>query len=425
MKEIKLNKLKEVIYYDQCDNGLEIYMWTNDKVNNYYATLNVKYGSCDTKFKVKDKEYKVCNGIAHFLEHINFHESDGTTAEMYFNKSGTSTNAFTTFDYTAYEIFGAHDILGDVNHLLDFVQDKVLDEDIIENERNIIIEEAKMGNNNPSKRLFYETNKALYNVNNKRNEIVGSIKDINNISKQELSTVYDNFYRPDNMFLVITGNFNPYEVSAMIKENQSKKKYKNIIVKKLYDKEDVKVNKEYVEIKDNIEIPKVSICYKMSRKKFKDYNDYILRVYLNIIMNANFGPTSDLKEDLMEKELIYSMSTSTSIEKDNIVLEIVAETRYPNEFIKVIKENMDKLSITEERLERRKKCNIASIISGLDSIEFVNSHIENDIIYYNKLNNNIYEVIKKLNIEDANKILKHFDTSNNSIVVMLPEKNYK
>ena len=138
MKEIKLNKLKETIYYDQCDNGLDIYMWVNEKRNNYYATLNVNYGSCDTKFKIKDKEYTVTNGIAHFLEHINFHESDGSTADQYFNKNGTSTNAFTTFEYTAYEIYGSNDILGDVKHLLDFVLDKALEDEIIENERNII-----------------------------------------------------------------------------------------------------------------------------------------------------------------------------------------------------------------------------------------------------------------------------------------------
>ena len=422
MKEIKLNKLNETIYYDQCDNGLEIYMWTNDKVNNYYATLNVKYGSCDTKFKVKDKEYNVPNGIAHFLEHINFHESDGTTADLFFSKSGTSTNAFTTFEYTAYEIYGSSELLKNVGHLLDFVQDKVLDENTIENERNIIVEEAKMGKNTPGQRLFYESNKAIYNVNNKRNEIVGSLKDINSISKQDLNTVYDTFYRPDNMFIVITGNFNPYEVSTMIKENQSKKKYKTLSVKKIYDKEDVKVNKEYVEIKDNIEIPKISICYKMNRKKFKDYNDNILRIYLNLIMNANFGPTSDLKEELMEKELIYSMSNGVSVEKDVIVLEVIAESKYPNELIDVIKNTFDNLNLTEERLERRKKCNIASIISGLDNIEFVNTHIEDDIINYNKVINNIYDIVKKLDIEDANKIIKHFDTSNLAIVVMLPDK---
>ena len=423
MKKITINNINEDIYYEKLDNGLDVYLYVNKNMQTNYVTFNTKYGSVYNEFEDNSgKMIKVPNGIAHFLEHINFHESDGTTADMYFNKSGSGTNAFTTFEYTAYEIFGSNDIIKNVGHLLDFVQDKALSDDIIDNERNIIIEEAKMGKNNPGQRLFYESNKALYNVNNKRNEIVGSVKDINSITKQDLNLVYDTFYRPDNMFIVITGNFNPYEIATMIKENQSKKKYKELNVKKIYDKEDVNVNKDYIEIKDNIEIPKLSISYKMNRKRFKDYNDAILRIYLNLIMNANFGPTSDFKEDLMEKELIYSMSSGISVEKDVVILDVIAESKYPNELIEVIKNNFDKLSITEDRLERRKKCNIASLISGLDSIEYVNSHIEDDIIYNNKLINNIYDVIKKINIDDANKILKHLDISNSSIVVMLPEK---
>ena len=66
MKEIKLNKLKEKIYYDKCDNGLDIYMWVNEKTNNYYATLNVNYGSMDTDFKLKNEICHTENGIAPF-----------------------------------------------------------------------------------------------------------------------------------------------------------------------------------------------------------------------------------------------------------------------------------------------------------------------------------------------------------------------
>ena len=56
MKEIKLKGIDEVIYYDECENGLPIYMLVNDKVNNFYMTLSVKYGSIDTEFKTKDNE---------------------------------------------------------------------------------------------------------------------------------------------------------------------------------------------------------------------------------------------------------------------------------------------------------------------------------------------------------------------------------
>jgi hypothetical protein len=38
-------KINETIYYDECPNGLKIYMWINEKASEYYATLNVRYGS--------------------------------------------------------------------------------------------------------------------------------------------------------------------------------------------------------------------------------------------------------------------------------------------------------------------------------------------------------------------------------------------
>ena len=74
MKTLKLRGIDEVVYYDECDNGLPIYMWVNDRVNNFYATLNVKYGSMDTEFKYDgvDDYIKVSDGIAHFLEHVKF-----------------------------------------------------------------------------------------------------------------------------------------------------------------------------------------------------------------------------------------------------------------------------------------------------------------------------------------------------------------
>ena len=46
----------------------------NYKCNSFFASLNVKYGSIDTEFKIKGnkKTHKVPNGIAHFLEHKMF-----------------------------------------------------------------------------------------------------------------------------------------------------------------------------------------------------------------------------------------------------------------------------------------------------------------------------------------------------------------
>ena len=69
MTEIELKGLNETIYYDECNNGLKVYMWVNKKANSFYGTLSVKYGSIYNDFKVKGKTYSLPKGVAHFLEH--------------------------------------------------------------------------------------------------------------------------------------------------------------------------------------------------------------------------------------------------------------------------------------------------------------------------------------------------------------------
>ena len=424
MKEIKYNKFKEKIYYEECENGLGIYMWVNEKTSNYYATLNVKYGSIHTKFKLKDnKEYKVPNGIAHFLEHINFNEEDDKSAHDYFIKNGSSTNAFTTYEYTSYEVYGSSNIKGDITHLLDFVQTKNITEEIVEKEKGIIIEELKMGETDHGHQLYQATQTAVYKNNNRKHKIVGEEKEIRSITVNDLNLVFDNFYNPQNMFIIITGNFNPYEIAALIKENQAKKKFKESALKKIIDIDEVmEVVKENTIIYSNIEIPKLAIVYKIPRNKFKNYSNLLLRIYLRVIMNANFGSTSNLKEDLMEKELITYLSCNASTEANIITLSINCETKYPEELKKILTESMEKLSITEERLQRRVKCNIASTIVGFDDIEYMNSKIQSELIYDKKVHNNINEIYKLININDANAILKQINTKNCATILMLPEE---
>ena len=36
MEKIEIKHIDEYVYHDQCDNGLNVYMWVNEKVNNFY-----------------------------------------------------------------------------------------------------------------------------------------------------------------------------------------------------------------------------------------------------------------------------------------------------------------------------------------------------------------------------------------------------
>ncbi len=61
MNKVEILGTKESLYVQHLDNGLDIYMQPNDKVKNFYITLNVKYGSIYTNYKFNDPK-----GISHF-----------------------------------------------------------------------------------------------------------------------------------------------------------------------------------------------------------------------------------------------------------------------------------------------------------------------------------------------------------------------
>ncbi len=428
MQEIVLKGIDEKIYHETLNNGLQTYMVVNEKVNNFYMTLSVKYGSVDTEFKCgKDNTWtKVHNGVAHFLEHVNFNEGDGQTAHDYFNRLGSSINAFTTFDFTLYEVFGSSEFANNLNHLLDYVQTPYFTKKLIEKEKGIICEEVKMGKNTPGHKLYYGMNQALYKKDKRRNLVTGEVEDVKATTVEELSNIYNTFYHPKNMILVITGNFNPYEALGIIKDNQAKKKfieYKNPITKK--EKEPITVNEEYKEIEANVEIPKVKICYKMPKSIFGQIDEKLLNIYLSIILRNNFGVTSDLREELLERELVVAIGAGREIFKDVVTIEINVETKYPDEVIPIIKDKMNNLTLTQEELKRRIKCNTAALINDFDDIEYINTDIVDQLITYGKIFDDMYDKYNNLKFKKAKEIIDNINLDNSSTVLLIPFKEVK
>lgn len=425
MKEINLNKFDEVIYYDVCDNGLPVYMWVNEKVNNFYITMNFKYGSVDTEFKLEgDKEYtKVSDGIAHFLEHVKFNEEDGKTAHAYYNELGSSINAFTTFEFTSYEVFASNEFEKNLTHLLDYTQKGYFTKELVNKEKGIIIEEVKMGKNNPGHKLFYGAYKALLKKDKRKNLITGEVKDVKGITTDEIRKVFDTFYHPMNSFVVITGNFDPEEAMRIIKKNQDSKKfkkYKNPVLKEY--KEPMSVKEEYKEIEANVEIPKVKMLYKMPLSVFGDMDRKLVGIYLSIILRNNFGSTSLFREELLENNLVTSIGAGREIFKDLVTIEVVFESKNVDKVIKLVKDKLKKLSITEEEVRRRIRSNIAAIINDYDDIEYVNSDISDQLVTYGSLDDNMYDKYNNLNVEEANEVISKIDFSNSSIVMLVPFK---
>lgn len=424
MKEIELKGLNEKIYYDECENGLPIFMWVRERGQGYYLTLSVKYGSLDTEFKIGNKNYQVPSGVAHFLEHLNFKDGDGLDPQTFYQQNGSDVNAFTTFNYTSYEVYGTTHLKENLDYLLNFVMTPYFNSKMVKNEKNIIVEENKMDLDNPGNLLYYQTFKNVFKVDKHQNYVTGEKEDILKTSLEDIELVFENFYHPENMFLVVTGNFNPYEVVNLVKENQNAKEfgpYKS--PKKKEVREPVKVVKNYEEVKANVSIPKMRIAVKMPRKNFKEKDDFKLRLLLTLLLNSNFGPTSNIYEDLMTKELIVSLGFEKSIIGDYVLLFLNVESKYPDEVLPILKNALENLDMTEKELKRKLHSLIANMVLSYDDMTDVNLSIQEQIMNYGHLIDNKKEVFESVSLSDMKNLIKDISLKEMAIVVLKSNVN--
>lgn len=426
MEELELKGLNEKIYVYHTKCGLPIYMWVNEKVSSMYASLSVKYGSIHTKFKIGKKIYEVPNGIAHFLEHVKFNIDEETTAHDEFYKLGGDANAFTTFDYTSYIVFATNNKKENLEELLNFVYNPFFTKKCISKEKGIIVEEANMGLDDPYSIVFFHSLLNTLQKSKYRNTITGTPDDVTSITLEDVKLVYDTFYHPENMFLTLTGNFNPYEMACLVEDNLSKKKfgkYLNPIIIK--ENEPKKVTTKYKEEYINVTYPRLKFSIKMDMSRFKNYSSLELKILTNLLFNINFGATSDFKDELMEKGLIQNMNVTCDVYDDTFVVTINVTSNFKEEIIKKVKEKLENLSISELDFKRKKNATIATLILDYEDLENVSYRIQDDVLNNEGIVTNLKEILEDETIDDLKNIINLLDFDNISINVFLPKENQK
>lgn len=421
MKKIKIKGIEEVVYYEKLDNGLEVYLYTKDNVHMNYVTFTTKYGSVYNEFIPinSDKMTTFPKGIAHFLEHKVFAQKEDPQPMEFFAKSGSVCNAYTTFKNTTYLFYATESLNENIEYLLDYVQNIYLTDESVESEKGIISEEIHMYDDRPNSILEEKIRKNTLKTNPYKDSIIGTIEDINNITKEDLETCYHTFYHPSNMFLVVTGNFNPEEVIDVIKKNQDKKSFvkeEKIKTKEFTEKDEVVKEKEIIKVDTNI--PKVAYTLKIPIKNLK-MTRRKLHLYLYILFTILFDETSEFDEVLKKENVINNTTYVNLINCDtHILISLINETNKYEEFIEKIKERLNNLEINEKDFNRKKKVLISNEIFAYENVEAVGDIIVDNIIYNKELEDNPIEIINNLNMKEFLELIKKIDINNTSLVVL-------
>ena len=165
-------------------SGVTVCMCPMKGFGSTYALFGTKYGSVDTTFKTeKDADFTtVPEGIAHYLEHKLF-ENEDCDAFKQFSQTGASSNAYTSFDRTAYLFTCSQQFEKNLKILLNFVTSPYFTDETVAKEQGIIGQEIQMYDDEPGWRVFFGGLEALYEQNPVRVNIAGTMESIKNIDK--------------------------------------------------------------------------------------------------------------------------------------------------------------------------------------------------------------------------------------------------
>ena len=419
-----LEKLNIDVYEETLKNGLNLYIVPIKDKNNIYVTFTTKYGSNISEFvPIGEEEYiKVPNGVAHFLEHKVFEQEDGIDPFSFFSERGADCNANTSNYKTTYLFSGSSFYEENLNLLLDYVTSPYFTDENVLKEKGIIEQEIKMYDDDPYSKLYDKILENCFVKHPIRIPIAGTVESINKITKEDLYKCYNTFYHPSNMLLIVVGNIDVKNTIKIVNDFYKNKKYDkfNEIKIKKYNEPD-NVYKEYKELKMNVSIPKVSVNYKLNITH-SDIPLYKKVLYLNIFLDLKFGSTSLFLENIKKENIInYDLSYDTVYIDTHMLVILSAETKEKDRLIKSIEDEITDTYITKEELSRKKKTLISSLVYMSDNIYSINHKILNNIIRYDEVKYNVYEIINSLNIDEYNEFIKTINFNNKNITVIEPK----
>lgn len=415
--------IDETLYSFTCDNGLKVYLLPKNDYHKTYGVFATNFGSLYQDFKADGKQHKIIDGAAHFLEHKMFEKKDYDVMEIFSKQSATS-NAFTSFDKTAYLFTATDQVSKNVETLLDFVQDLYLSDESVEKEKPIIASEIAMYDDEVEWQAFFRSLQGMYHNNPVKVDIAGTKDTIYEITKEDLTLYYDYFYHPSNMILFVCGKFDLDEIEKVIKDNQNKKEFKQLSYELIEKPEPDDVVSPCLTSTMEINKSRVTFGIKINEYLFDSLKQDVI---MGILSDMLFARTGVLFQDLINKQLISS-NYNYQYNQDHIFnyayLQLFYTTKDSDILIDYLYEYFKK-DLSNDLIESEFEAIKAKYIG--DYIRLFNSpeQIANAFIAYKFMDYDFFdiiEVVKEISFNDLKKALKLLNLDYSSISIIKPNE---
>ena len=368
-------------------------------------------------------ENKKTLGLAHFLEHMLFEGTkkrrDSREIANEIEKYGGEFNAYTTGDRTAFFIKIINkrfDIALDI--LSDMISNPVFDKNRIEKEKQVILKEINMINDEPRLYQWILFHKILFEKHPARNPTYGTIATVKSFDRKHIANYYFSHYIPNNMIVSIVGNVNNvkekierYFGDLKPREKIHRQKVKEPLQKKV---------KKFVEKKKTFNSYMV-LGYKTVPRLHKE--SYVLDVISAILGRGQSGWIFD--EIRNKRGLAYQVGVND--EKENDYGTFAIYTNLDKKNIDKAKEIIFQQFKRLEKISKKELQEAKTYIEGNYTLEMEdNFHYADNLAVWEtikdaKLAELYLKNIKKVNIDDVKRVARKYFNDKYTLVIIEQE----
>ena len=371
MTRIEYPELDETLYQQTLANGLTVCVVPRKGFTKRLAYFVTDYGSIHTQYSLDGKNHQAPAGVAHYLEHKMFDLPGNRDVSAEFAALGASTNAFTSYDMTAYYFSCTENFDECLRLLLEFVSTPYFTEESVEKERGIIDQEIGMNEDAPDSVVFENLVQAMYARHPIRVPILGTGETIRQITPEVLYRCHRAFYAPGNMLLCVVGDVEP-EAVARIAEQQLGREALPVGKKQKDWAEPMTCPRPEITAKMEVAMPMFNLAFKCEPL---GTGDGAIReeMVADLAAEALFGESSELYLKLYEEGLIDSSFGGGFETIDGCAMLLCSgdseDARAVREAILAQVEKLTREGLPEEDYLRMKRSALGRRIRGLDSFD--------------------------------------------------------
>ena len=370
-------------------------------------------------------------GFAHLFEHMMFKGSKNVQPESHTSiiaSYGGRSNAYTQEDATVFwETLPSQYLPLALWMEADRMATLRVDRDAFEKEREVVKEERRLRvDNQPYGRLNEILFDHAFTTHPYRHATIGSLKDLEAASLQDVRDFHDTYYVPENAVVTIVGDFDTAQAMQLVQQYFGRVPKATRPVPRDIPKEPEQAQERRATIQEEWPLPAVVIAYHVVYDGHPD--SYPLHLTSKILFD---GESARMTRDLVyDKRIAVAAFGSANILQDPNLFYAVAIAP-AGQSLQAVEHEMlaqfDSLKtdgVTAHELERAKNQFMRDYIIGRETDEQKALHLAHAAVIHNDIRTADAEIDVFLNLAttDIQRVAKtYFTETNRTVLYILPK----